>query len=135
MKYQILATLGALAALTGLSSAVEARPTEVSDLETRGVTFSKNSVVGVESRTIGDDYKKFFSVENSSNALSNNSGQNNILSAEDTRVWQISEDWRLLANEPLSPPTGVVNFRPEQASLFGDVDRIEFQTDLINGDQ
>jgi hypothetical protein len=131
MRRRIITTLGVLAAITGLSSSVLARPA-VPTSETREFSLTRNSIVGIESRTIGDDYRKFFGIENPTTISLNTTGEGNIFPDGDDGVWRISEDTRLLVNEPLVRPVGIVPFNRDEngVSLFGDVERIEVQTEL-----
>lgn len=131
MKHTIITTLGLLAAVTGLSSSVQARPL-VPNAQTGNFSLTKNSVVEVESRTIGDDYQKFFGVKTSTNIPISNAEANNffVYADGDDGVWQINDNLRLLVNEPLSPAVNPVSFSQDEASFFGDINRIEVQTNL-----
>ncbi len=68
MKRTILATLGALAVITGLSNSVQARPAVESNSETEKFNLSsRNSSLEYQNRTVEDDYRQFFGVEDSTN--------------------------------------------------------------------
>jgi hypothetical protein len=72
-------------------------------------------------------------VENSTDTslnLGNNARDPYIFADGDDGVWQISNNWELQVNEPLSPPIFPVPFRQDGASLFDDIDRVELQYEL-----
>lgn len=60
MRYRIFAALGVLAALTGLASPVHAQSAVAAKSKTENITLSGESLAGIESRTVENDYQQFF---------------------------------------------------------------------------
>lgn len=111
MRYRILVTaLGVLVAIAEFTTSVQAQPNVSSNPETGQYTLSGNSFVGIESRTVEDDFKNFF-LEDSSSTEVNTSRSNNDLINRNGVVWQISENLQVVANRPIYPSVNPVPWR------------------------
>lgn len=132
MKQAIIATLGALAVVTGLSNSVQARPIVGTNSETKKLTLSNNSALEFESRTIEDDYQQFFGREDFTNIAINEQNninpQNSEFFGSDVDGWQVNEDSTLYVNEPFAPTVDAIPFERNR----GENDRVEVQTNLID---
>lgn len=134
MKHAVIATLGFLAVITGLSNSVQAHPTLESNSETEKYTLSRNATLEFESRTVEDDYQTFFGREGSTNISLNEAGRNSKINPNleffgpDIDGWQVNEDLILYVNEPFAPTVDAIPFERNR----GENDRIEVQTNLIN---
>jgi len=110
MRHTILTALGVLVAIAGFTSSVQAQPKVSSNPETGQFTLSENSLAGIESRTVEDDFNKFF-LEGSSSSELNTSRNNNDLINRNGVVWQISENLQVVANRPIYPSVNPVPWR------------------------
>ena len=79
MKYKLLSALGILVAIAGAAPSVYAQPQVASNSETGRITLSGNSLVGLENRTVQQDFNNFFSENSSSLALRNAGNTNNAI--------------------------------------------------------
>ena len=130
MKHKLIAVIGALATFTGTASAVSAQSADE-------FTLSGQSL-DVENLTIEDEYKEFFQPSGDEPNISLNSEEFNnydglddgVFYDGDDGVWEIDKHLELQVNEPLSPPIYPISLRPDEASLFGNVDSLELQYDL-----
>ncbi|GAB4205478.1 MAG: hypothetical protein Fur006_61670 [Coleofasciculaceae cyanobacterium] len=91
MRHTILTALGVLVAIAEFTTSVQAQPKVSSNPETGQFTLSGNSLVGLESRTVEDDFNNFF-LEDSSTTQLNTSRNNNDLINRNGVVWPLSEN-------------------------------------------
>lgn len=131
MKYRILTTLGILVATTGLANSVQAQPAVAINSQAEEFTRSGQSLSSIEPRTIKDDFEKFF-LEDSSTLVLNNAEDVSSLNFNPGvgSTWGIAENVRLVVNQPLVEPTGVVSFR--QDLPYDGVERVKLQVELDN---
>jgi hypothetical protein len=129
MRRRITIALGVLAAISGLASSVHAEPTVGSNAETEGVTLSGESLVGLESRTVGDDFGQFFLGDASTTPINTTEGNNNFNTQdEDIVIREIDEDTDLVVNQPISPAFNSAPTR--QNEPFNTNESVEVQFDL-----
>jgi hypothetical protein len=132
MRHTILTALGVLVAIAEFTTSVQAQPKVSSNPETGQFTLSGNSLVGIESRTVEDDFNKFF-LEDSSTLQLNSSRNNNDLINRNGVVWQISENVQLVANRPIYPSVNPVPWRqhlPLTNQPLNSAERVEVQLSL-----
>ena len=143
MKHRSIIALGVLAAITGLASSAHAQPTEASNSRTGARTgefiLSGSSLVGINNRTVPNDFNRFFLGNSSTTAPnstgtalnsieSNSIGSNNNLTTQQPGVLQISDNVQLVSNEPLySPSTRVPG---EQHLPFINIERAQVQLNV-----
>lgn len=132
MKHRILTALGVLAAIAGLASSVHAEPTVASNSRTGGFTLSGESLVGINNRTIGADFNRFFlenssvpTLSNSSTTTVNSAGSDNNLNAQQTGILQLSDNVQVITNDSLSSPLSLYPGR--QHAPLPNVERVQVQ--------
>lgn len=126
MQRQIVAALGVLATITGLASSAHAQSAGASNSAKGDSTLSDASIVKIESRSVADDYEKFFGEENPSNISFNNGGANTLINQP--RGVEINQKVEVLVNEPFAPETNPIFSR--EAEEYDGLDRVEVQYDL-----
>ena len=111
MRHRILTALGVLAAITGLASSVHAEPTVASNSRTGEFSLSGESLVGINNRTIGADFNRFFlennsvlTLSNASTTTVNSAGTDNNLIGQQTGILQVSDSVQVITNDSLSSP-------------------------------
>lgn len=132
MKDRIFTVLGILAVSTGLANSVHAQSAFVSNPAPASVTVSGESLSGIISRTLSDDFNNFF-LESSSTTSLSPVGNNNNLIVRNGTVWQINEDVELVGNRPLSPSVNPVPWqqhKPLTNQPLNGPERVEVQFNL-----
>lgn len=112
MKYKLLSALGILVAIAGAAPSVYAQPRVASNSETGKITLSGNSLVGLENRTVQQDFNSFFLGNPSSLAL-RNAGNNNNAIAQPEVIGELTDTTNtdLVVSEPLTTPNPAVPIR------------------------
>lgn len=112
MNYKLLSTLGILVAIAGAAPSVYAQPKVASNSEIGRITLSGNSLVGLENRTVQQDFNNFFS-ENSSSLALRNAGNTNNAIAQPRVVGEITDTTNtdIIVNEPLTTSNPAVPIR------------------------
>ncbi|MBF2005414.1 hypothetical protein ACF3DV_20005 [Chlorogloeopsis fritschii PCC 9212] len=119
MNAKTFAALVIVAAISGLSSRVQAQSPSVPISNTRQYTLSGDSLTGINNRTANEDFVNFFLQEKN---VINQTGSNVRENTGDVvdpylGVWQISDKVQLQrVDEPLSPTnTSPVILQPAQS--------------------
>lgn len=121
MRHRILATLGVLVAIAGVTRPVHAQSTIASNSETGTLSLSGDALSGIERRTVEDDFTLFFLGES---VISESS----TFTTQDGRVWQISEDVQLVSS---TQQLSSVNPAPwRQNEPFNSNEKVEVQINL-----
>ena len=112
MKYKLLSAVGILVAIASAAPSVYAQSKVASNSETGRITLSGNSLVGLENRTVQQDFNRFFSGNSSSLAL-RNAGNNNNAIAQPGVVGELTDTTNtdLVVSEPLTTPNPAVPIR------------------------
>lgn len=132
MNHRIFTVLGILAVSTGLANSVHAQSAFVSNPDPASVTVSGESLSGIRSRTLGDDFNSFFLDSSSTTSLSPVGNNNNFIIRNGT-VWPINEDVQLVGNRPLHPSVNPVPWqqhKPLTNQPLNGPERVEVQFDL-----
>jgi hypothetical protein len=126
MKYTLLSALGVLVAIAGAATSVDAQPTAASTSETGRITLRGNSLVGLESRTLQDDFNTFFS-QGSSPLARSSPGNNNNSITQPGVVGEIvdTDDTNIVVSEPLTTPNPAIPMR--QNFPYEGFDRVQVQ--------
>lgn len=114
MSYKIIAALGVMAAIAGLTSPAHAQST-VANSRTGEFTLSGESLVGIRNRTSQNDFNRFFLGNSSTsspnrtasdlNSIDSNSiDSNNNLTIQEPGVLQIGNNVQAVSNEPVYHP-------------------------------
>ncbi len=129
MIYKVLTTLGVAAAIAGMASSAQAQSAVASSSQTGRLTLSGNSLTSIESRTVNDDFNKFF-LNNSStiSTTSNSAGGDNNLSLRDVGLSPNSDDVNVVVKQPLTSPVPPIPLRSEEP--FYSNDRVQVQVGL-----
>ena len=132
MIHRILTALGVLAAITGLASSVHAEPTVASNSRTGEFSLSGESLVGINNRTIGADFNRFFlennsvlTLSNASTTTVNSAGTDNNLIGQQTGILQVSDSVQVITNDSLSSPITLYPGRQNQP--FNNIERVQVQ--------
>ncbi|WP_026736288.1 hypothetical protein [Fischerella sp. PCC 9605] len=125
MKIRIVSLFGFIAVIPSLVSLVQPKLAVASN--------SKTKDVPLESRTVKDDYKLFFSNrQNTSSEVFGNVQNYNAFGAfsdGDDGVWRINDDVKLLVNEPLVERNNILT--PPRRDFYEGIGRLEVQTELF----
>ncbi|MBF2009465.1 MAG: hypothetical protein IGS49_29585 [Chlorogloeopsis fritschii C42_A2020_084] len=132
MKKRIIRLFGAIVVLPSLTSLLQPQLALALNSKSEKLSLADNSLVRLETRTIKDDYKLFFSNrQNTSSEVFGNVHNYNafsVFSDGDDGVWQINEDVKLLVNEPLVERNNILTPRQD---FYEGIDRVEVQTELF----
>jgi hypothetical protein len=114
MKYKLLSALGILVAIAGAAPSVYAEPRVAANSETGNITLSGNSLVGLENRTVQQDFNNFFLGNPSPLALGNAGNTNNAI-AQPQVVGELTDttDTDVIVSEPLTTPNPAVPIRQD----------------------
>lgn len=114
MKYKLLSAVGILVAIAGAAPSVYAEPRMASNSETGSITLSGNSLVGLENRTVQQDFNSFF-LGNSSPLALRNAGNNNNAIAQPGVVGELTDTTNtdIVVSEPLTTPNPAVPIRQD----------------------
>ncbi len=127
MKKRIVSLFGAIVVLPSLASLLQPQSALALNPKSEKLSLSNDSPVRLESRTIKDDYKRFFSNRQNSYSPGFDNVQNyNVMNNGDDGVWQINEDLKLLVNEPLVEQNTILT--PPRQDINEDIERVEVQT-------
>ncbi|HEY9605086.1 MAG TPA: hypothetical protein V6C85_26010 [Allocoleopsis sp.] len=126
MKYKLLSALGILVAIAGATPSVYAQPKVASNSETGRMTLSGNSLVGLENRTVQQDFNRFFLGNSSSLALGNTENTNSAI-AQPRVVGEITDTTNtdIVVSEPLTTSNPAVPIR--QNFPYEGFDRVQVQ--------
>ncbi|MEB3182087.1 MAG: hypothetical protein VKL59_24080 [Nostocaceae cyanobacterium] len=126
MRKQFLSILGLLASIISLGSPVYAQTPATTASETENVTLSGNSLVGIEQRSIKQDYRVVFpegTTENHSRQELTQENQTNR-----PNVLPLSPEAELIVNEPLVLPNTPIPM--ENTDYFHGKDKVQLQLNL-----
>lgn len=134
MRHTIFTALGVLAAIAGLASSAQAQPTQASNSAT-GEFSSDGSLVDIRSRTVENDFDRFF-LENSSTPAPTRVGtvpnnpeiDDNLTPHQPLGVLQITEDVQLISNDSLYAP--IIRVPGQENQPFQNIERVQVQLDL-----
>lgn len=114
MRHRLLTALGIVAAIAGLTSPAYAQSRVAASSETdEDITLSGESLEGIESRTISDDFNRFFLADTGAISVSNATGDvvtEQSFREEEGFTYQLDEDTEIVVNKPLSPPLNPLSF-------------------------
>jgi hypothetical protein len=97
------------------------------------ITLSGDSLEGIESRTISDDFDRFFLADTATISFSNSEARGDVVTEQAFReeegfTYQLDEDTEIIVNKPLSPPLNPLSF---DRSVGPDaIDRFKVQFEL-----
>lgn len=134
MRRTIITVLGVMTAIAGLASSAQAQSTQASNSAT-GEFTSDGSLMDISSRTVDNDFNRFFLGTAPPPALDRTGTIPNIEEIDDNLtprqqlgVLQIRNDMQLISNNPIYAPITRV---PGQENLpFNNAERVRFQIEL-----
>ena len=134
MRHTILTALGVLAAIAGLASSAQAQPTQASNSAT-GEFPSDGSLINIRSRTVENDFNRFF-LGNSSTPAPTRVGtvpnnpeiDDNLTPRQPLGILQITDDVQLISNNPLYAP--ITRVPGQENQPFQNIERVQVQLDL-----
>jgi len=126
MRKHFLSILGLLASIISLGSPVYAQTPATTVSETENVTLSGNSLVGIEQRSIKDDYRVVFPEGATENTSRQEWTQGNQINRPN--VLPLSPEAELIVNEPLVLPNTPIPM--ENTDYFHGKDKVQLQLNL-----
>ncbi len=133
MRKRLVRLFKAIVVLPSLASLLQAQLAVALNSQSEILILADNSSIRLDSRTIKDDYKLFFSNSQNTSSQVFGNAQNyktfSVFSDGDDGVWRINNKVRLLVNEPLVERQNILAF-PRQ-DFYEGIDRVEVQTELF----
>jgi hypothetical protein len=133
MRRRLLAALG-LVAIAGLTAPAYAQSRAAASSETdEDITLSGDSLEGIESRTISDDFDRFFLANSATISFSNGEATDDVVTEQSFRqeegiTYQLDEDTEIIVNQPLSPRLNPLSF--DRNTGPDAIDRFKVQFEL-----
>jgi hypothetical protein len=125
MNSKILASLGVVIILVGLTSKADAQSRATPNSSTNADKIQGDSLTGIDNRTAENDFARFFAEQNSqNNALRSNFGD----SISSGNVLQLGDQFELRRNNSVTAPNDIIFPRGEE-SFYG-TEGVQVQFDL-----